>query len=265
MLDELHELSEARDSPHALVEAASRFKSHADLARLMQETAMIRSRSSWIDINHHIGRLGTWQRISRSLTTFACHFPQIIEGFQVKLVTIPPPVSPPTADAKTTLDSALKRMLPREESDRAGHLDTMLDDLRTFDIAAAFEEKYRSSQFTLHVHAELLLLEFLYTNGLAFVEGERYIGCSKPSCYCCGLYMRYHPGNFVLRPCHSNVWPNWSPPIRIDAATDERDWKHVSSIVNDMNKYIRRDVVREIETRAPRRMREPDSTTGDLS
>jgi hypothetical protein len=129
------------------------------------------------------------------------------------------------------------------------------------DISAAFIAKYTEKTFRPRIHAELLLLEHFYHQNLRFVENDRYIGCSKPSCYCCDLYMKCHPGGFVTRACHGNLWINWRAPIPpID--NDEQARKHTAKMLNEMVKTVRRDAIGQLLSKQPRRQRVPDSTTG---
>jgi len=44
------------------------------------------------------------------------------------------------------------------------------------------------------VHAELLLIDHFQRNSCNFLgQGEKYIGCSKPACYLCHMYITQHP------------------------------------------------------------------------
>lgn len=35
------------------------------------------------------------------------------------------------------------------------------------------------------IHAEILVADFIYTQGLAFFDNDAYIACSKAACCCC--------------------------------------------------------------------------------
>lgn len=262
LIDELKMLQKSRKDHLTLAEAAFNFKSHLILSKLMQETAQVQGRSPWADVHHLIGRLGAWRRTARTLVSFACHFPQIIQDHAVQFLRVPSPTPAPAADRKTNLESALRRMLSSQDVHRANDLNEALEKLRGFDVPEAFEKKYCARSFMPHIHAEVYLLEHFYFGRMKFLERDRYVGCSKPSCYCCGLYMRFHPGNVAIRPCSGNVWTHWSPPIEVKSGMEQGKWKHTLDIMNAMNNFIRRDVIEEIETRAPRGMRMPDTTTG---
>ena len=152
-------------------------------------------------------------------------------------------------------------MLPAREADRVKHIQETLKEIRLFDVSTKFLADYTDENFKLSVHAELLLVEHFYYHNFDFVNNDRYIGCSKPSCYCCDLYMKCHPGNYVQRACHGNLWIKWEAPA---PPTEDREQarKHTASILNEMVVKIRKDVLFQIESKLPRRPRVPDSTTG---
>lgn len=168
---------------------------------------------------------------------------------------------PPAADHRTSLEGAIRRMLPKQESVRLKHTQEVLRRSRVFDFQTAFLEKYTSKNFAPRPHAEVVLLEHFYLNNLAFVCNERYIGCSKPSCYCCDLYIKFHPGKFIPRPCHGNIWANWCAPALAVQDDGKIQW-HVKRILNHMIDNVRQDALTQIMSKLPRRPRLPDSTTG---
>lgn len=65
------------------------------------------------------------------------------------------------------------------------------------------------------MHAEIIILDHFDRRGLRFAHGKQYIGCSKPSCFCCAIYMANHPLKPAKRPCHNNVWVKWLPPRQV--------------------------------------------------
>lgn len=174
LIEQLEVLEQNRKYHLALAEAASNFGGHQDLSELMQKTARVQERSPWADVNHHIGRLGAWRRIARTLVGFARHFPQIIQNYTVRFLRIPGPILAPVADRKTNLQSALKRMLPSKDADHAKLLNEALEELRIFNIPEAFQQQYSNPVFMPHVHAEVYLLEHFYFGPWQFC-GERSI------------------------------------------------------------------------------------------
>jgi hypothetical protein len=215
----------------------------------------------WSDLRHYIGRLGSWSKAAKILVRAANRYQDLISGFRVECLESPQPIAAPVADSKTNLDSALGRMLPASETDRLKQIQEIVRNSRVFDISLAFFEAYTDETFRPRVHAEVLVLEHFHHNDLEFVNNDRYVGCSKPSCYCCDLYMKCHPGNFVARASHGNLWLNWRAPI-LPLDDGEAAQKHTRDILNSMVKHIRQDALHQIQSRLPRRRKVPDSTTG---
>jgi OTT_1508-like deaminase len=217
--------------------------------------------SPWSELRHYIGRLGSWSRASKVLLRAAKLFPNLLHDFHVEYLESPPPIAAPSADEKTNLDNALGRMIPKSETQRLQDVREAVKTFTVMDISADFIATYKDGTFKPRIHAELLLLEHFYHRNLEFINNDRYIGCSKPSCYCCDLYMKCHPGGFVTRACHGNLWINWRAPIPpID--DDEQARKHTAKMLNEMVKTVRRDAIGQLLSKKPRRRRVPDSTTG---
>lgn len=191
---------------------------------------------------------------------FARQHHELLENHTCEFLALPSPLNLPEADLQTNLRSALKRMLPANEQSRAKDLYESLTNLRVLDIEESFVKAYSDASVSLPVHAELFLMEHFHAKRLRFVAGDKYIGCSKPSCYCCSLYMRYHPGNFVVRRSHGNIWPRWSPPLSYQLDSAEK-FKLNLDVMNQVIAHLRRDVIEEIENRAEKRRWPPDSTS----
>lgn len=118
---------------------------------------------------------------------------------------------------------------------------------------------FRSNDLVPHPHAETVALDFASSRGIQMVNDDRYIGCSKPSCYCCSLYMKYHPGGYRPRPTHGNVWVLWCLPQAHHL--DEVDITSLSILRHIANET--RDLTEAILTKGRATSRRKfDSTTG---
>ena len=241
--------------------AAHRFKERKKLMRLLRLHGSAEKRSQWSSVWHYIGRLGCWFGKCQQLALTVYQFPQLLDGATCEFLALPKDMKLPVDHSKADLSSALKRMLPATQQQLVASIYEQLSGLRTFDIPGVFRENITKDRLTGRVHAEVFLLEHFFLNKFQFWMREKYVGCSKPSCYCCSLYMRYHPGNVVMRPAHNNVYLTWIPPL-ISRMDEEQVRKHNLDIMNSMNAYIRRDVREEIDQRLPHREKAPDSTTG---
>lgn len=232
-----------------------------ELERLSLRDALHRGTSVWADIRHYIGRLGSWLRASKALVHIAATQPHLVDGFTIRQLSLGPPVAAPEADAHTNLEAALKRMLPAGSSDLP-NITASLQSFRIIDVASKFLEEYKDPTFKPRVHAEAGMLEHFYQNKLTHCNNYRYIGCSKRSCYCCDLYIRNHPGNYIQRPCHGNVWKNWQPPVSsLENGKGEMN-QHTKTMLNAMNTKLRSDVIFAIMTTTSSARRVPDSSTG---
>jgi hypothetical protein len=262
LLEDLQKLEALRESHVELCSLAYSFRNSTLLETLNQRH--LRSGTTaplWSELRHYIGRLGSWSKASKVLLRAAKMFPNLLHDFHVEYLESPPPIPVPSTDKKTNLDSALGRMIPKAESQRLQDVREAVRNFTVKDISAEFTAKYTDKTFKPRVHAELLLLEHFYHKNLRFVENDRYIGCSKPSCYCCDLYMKCHPGGFMTRACHGNLWIKWrAPDPPID--NDEQARKHTAKMLNEMVKTVRRDAIGQLLSKQPRRRRVPDSTTG---
>ena len=261
LLENLQRLDSLTDHHQDLCRLAYNYRSLDLFDSLAQRQSAAASPSIWSGLRHYIGRLGSWPKAAKVLVRVATTLPHLIGGYRVECLVSPPPGLPPTPDMQTNLDSALRRMLPANSEDRLQQIRETLRDIRLFDVSASFRIAYTDDTFKPRVHAELLLLEHFFHHELDFVNNDRYIGCSKPSCYCCDMYMRFHPGSFVTRPCHGNLWVNWQAPAPLTKVKAKAQ-KHTASILNEMIGTIRKDVLFQIDSRSPRRPRAPDSTTG---
>lgn len=164
------------------------------------------SKHAWYWIRHYIGRLGSWFVASKFMVAIARQNPRVFENFQVIPVSRISETAIRAVDEDTSLKQALLRTLPDYNSELVDLRVRILQSTSNDDLAARFKRIHKDPKFVPKVHAEALMMEHFYSNQLRFFGNDRYIGCSKPSCYCCDLYLRCHPGNFEARPCHGNVW-----------------------------------------------------------
>ncbi|EME43791.1 hypothetical protein DOTSEDRAFT_71582 [Dothistroma septosporum NZE10] len=260
MIRALRQLASLTDVKDLCLEAVA-FGHLDSLNRVTEASISPDGPSDWSLVRHFMVRLRSWHQKATIVVRFAARFRNLLKEYEVLWLPLPPSRSMPPSDAKTNLMSVLKRMLKADEKERVSDLYQAMEGLRTFNLEQVFQESYSSGWLSLAVHSEVFLLEHFHERGIRFVHNDRYIGCSKPSCYCCSLYMRYHPGNFVLRPSHGNAWVTWSPPLLSKCDTQEIRQRNLF-VMNRVIEHLRRDVVREIENRFARCKRRPDSTSG---
>ena len=199
------------------------------------------SRQNFIITGHYIGCLGSHLKAARILTVAGQRMPELFEDFTVKTWPAPPPT-----DQLTTLKGIIKRMLPKN-SDEITHYQEALAVMDVkFNLQGRLEAQFQDKDFRPRVHAELNLLEHFYTKQLAFVDDDKFIGCSIPACYCCYHYICLHPGDFVRPSSHGVRYLSWRPPdLIVTAGVSEK--KHQRGSMNKLFSLIRLDAFRQLE------------------
>lgn len=186
--------------------------------------------------------------------------PDLLRNSNVKEVPTPSPTELPIANLEGNFQDVLSRILPSYDSVRLEEILQSMDSPTVSDIATAFANRHGDRGVEPYVHAELILLEYFHSNKLKFARNDRYIGCSKRSCYCCDLYMRFHPSNPVIRPCHGNVWVKWCPPGSSGGNTTAN--RPSNTILEQMISRISEDILSHILAGRTRSICLRDSTTG---
>ncbi|KAB8356711.1 hypothetical protein FH972_024286 [Carpinus fangiana] len=245
-------------TPFELCAAADRFRDSESLKSLSRLVSATTSPSMWSLLRHYIGRLGSWHRASRTLVEYAGMRPELFEGIRVNALPTPRPIRAPLVDDLTNIRSVLSRIYLVEERVTLEQNIQSLQRLRRFDLNLEFKTRYRDKNFRPRVHAEAWLLEYFYSKDLVFMDADKYIGCSKPSCYCCNLYFQNHQGGFVQRPSHGNVWTNWQSPMHQNAEKQTEN----TSMLRAMTMKFREDLKAQVCRPTVNQTRVLDSTTG---
>ncbi|KAF9730226.1 hypothetical protein PMIN04_012663 [Paraphaeosphaeria minitans] len=184
-------------------------------------------------VRHYIGRLGHHFRVANDLLTCASRLSDILYGFEVQSVPIPTRSTIPPADGKTTLDSVVSRMLPSQSPDVERYQYNLAEMDTKYELSRRFLDNYRDPNLKPRVHAEIQVLEHFHMDSLRFADGNPFIACSKPACFCCLLYFRAHPGHFVEPTSHQKIYLNWRPPD-LDARMGIIGEHHQRDILNVM-------------------------------
>ena len=219
-------------------------------------------------VRHFIGRLECHVKTVRDLVSAARRLPDLFLDPDIEVVHCQSTsILPPGLRTKTTLNDIANRMISNNQP-LLLEIQNRLQALnQALNIERIVREEYANKNFKPRVHAELILLEHFYQNrnSLDFVGNDPYIGCSKSACYCCSLYIRSHPGQFVEPATHQKIYLNWMPP------TSSRDARglgseianHERDMLNKMVGSIRLKTIDQIKTRTERRQKHYDSVTGD--
>lgn len=216
---------------------------------------------AWSLIRHYIGRLASWMKSANFVVSMgqSCLLLRLpYEVCMVKpLMAIPCTSKMSAAGFHDLMDRVLSPYNAEQWSRFLSSDYPMLAD--------QVMERLTNANFKPAIHAEVAILDHFHYYRLSFVNRDRYIGCSKPSCYCCGTYMSFHPLRPKLRPCHNNVWIKWSPPL-FPGYGQGRMPIGVKKALENMSDQIERDIMRHVTSGAVQlhRRRALDSIT-DLS
>ncbi|KAK0888238.1 hypothetical protein LTR02_016500 [Friedmanniomyces endolithicus] len=203
---ELDYIVSVRDLHQKLCDVSYHFRYQAGYALLKQHIEAS-SEDTWTRVRHFIGRLGHWNRTAVSLARVAESFASVLQNYRIASIPYPDSGEKP----RLTLDEDLKELVLRVFPNYRA---TPLCDRLVTRISRAENllNWFRSNRLVPRPHAEVVAMEFCCSQGMHLVSSDRYVACSKPSCYCCSLYMSHHPGGFRPRPTHGNVWVLWCLP-----------------------------------------------------
>lgn len=197
------------DFHHDLCTAAYEFR-RSPTYNLLKELIESSASDLLSPARHLVARLGHWKKTSMSLVAHTPDFLSIIRNAVVRSV------QPPTYEKiGLSLDQDLRKLILRvfptfRESPMC---DALLEKIRRADsLIEWFHSANTKKKLKTKPHAEVVMLEYFHLKGMQFVNDDRYVSCSKPSCYCCALYFRNHSMQTQRRPCHGNVWVAWTVP-----------------------------------------------------
>ncbi|KAK6063250.1 hypothetical protein SCUP515_12573 [Seiridium cupressi] len=214
-------------------------------------------------LRHTLGRLAHHVRAPKQVIADATKFHNLFDEDVSFVKRIEPMacVAPPEADERTTPLGILSRMVQLYDPRKERHENNMILMDQRFDLSKKIRDQYEDPNFQPCVHSEIQVLEHFYDNKLRFASDDRFIGCSKPACYCCCLYFKAHPAGCVEPRSHQNIWPNWGPPDLPGGSSDPK-YTHQRDILNKMLESIRKEALDQIENQAAALQRHPDSTSG---
>lgn len=217
---------------------------------------------TWAYIRHYIGRLASWPMASKRVVRMAKNAPHLLRDHEVAVVgqSLRSPSWIPTqmAEFREAMGDVYKGLHRRQRQRETGVTGSGMASVAS---VAEILEKRKHHDPVPYAHAEILMLEHFHLNQLNFAGGDRYIGCSKPSCYCCELYMQFHPADTKTRPCHGNAWAQWSPAVGMNEGP-ETHVRHSRAILHKMLNRLHHDIRTHILSGSSPGQRNLDSTTG---
>ncbi|KAL4900922.1 hypothetical protein BDW74DRAFT_182251 [Aspergillus multicolor] len=106
------------------------------------------------------------------------------------------------------------------------------------------ERLERNKTIVTRVHAELQIVDYFSRKKLESVDDDKYVGCSKPACYFCYLWIKYHRGGFVIAAAHKKIILGCRGP-GVDVTEDPNG--NGANIRKGLYELLTREVVRDIE------------------
>jgi hypothetical protein len=196
------------------------------------------------ETNHYLNCLMRHFKVTKSLVEESEQVRDYIEESCV--ARVPPMLSHPRpqADAHTSLESILGRMVSSRNDEEWKTIESNLariDRLVYPSLEARIKDKYEDANFQPCIHAEIQVLDFFHRNKLVFARGHRFIACSKPACICCRLYFQHHPARPVEPNSHEKIMAKWSPPLLPKGKDDERfkeQQKLISSVIIELKSRV---------------------------
>ncbi|KAK5270047.1 hypothetical protein LTR96_004547 [Exophiala xenobiotica] len=226
-------------------------------------------RNPFAQVKHFVGRLAFHVKMVDVLIVAAVRLPSLFQDPQIEPVEGPlEQIQAPALRQKTRLGGIVNRMVRSGNPEMLAELNARLAVLdRTFQVEDLVRRTYEEKNIVPRVHAELILLEYYYQHraDLELFENDRYIGTSKPACYCCSLYMHEHPAAFYQSASHQRIYLNWLPPATLANGPTSASLltSHSQRMLNRMTELIRTRTIEQIRTQSGRRPKNFDSTTGD--
>ncbi|KAK5552864.1 hypothetical protein LTR46_009280 [Exophiala xenobiotica] len=231
--------------------------------------AQTNRRNPFAEVKHFVGRLAFHVKMVDVLIVAAVRLPSLFQDPQIGPVEGPlEQIKAPALRQKTRLGGIVNRMVRSGNPEMLAELNARLAVLdRTFQVEDLVRRTYEAKTMEPRVHAELILLEYYYQHraDLELFENDRYIGTSKPACYCCSLYMHEHPAAFDQSASHQRIYLNWLPPATLANGPTSASLltSHSQRMLNRMTELIRTRTIEQIRTQSARRPKNFDSTTGD--
>ncbi|OQV08694.1 hypothetical protein CLAIMM_12922, partial [Cladophialophora immunda] len=249
-------LNLSRD-PDRLIDLSMKFKGSRLLSRLCQLIRASGERTLWIEVRHLLGRLCSWVRAARHLVLTCERFRDRIKNARVRQADMSAIGSNNFQLPWRKPVHILRALMPEFHGSRLEDALNARQNNKVVDRIFQCLSKMTTGKFRAGLHAEAILLHHFHLRRLDFIAGDRYIGCSKPSCYCCDLYLRKHPAGVQPRPSHGNVWIGWAmPQLYAELIPGE------AKVLQDVVTIVKLDLRYQIMSGPTLTRRPPDSTTG---
>jgi hypothetical protein len=214
----------------------------------------------WQLLRHYIGRLGSWWKAVAIVTAAANELSHILRNATAH--TIPLGFVHKRKQTSTTksLDDVLRSFIPASSSTKLEAAKHAIQNGSSMIATERFAERLHRQQKTLCSHAEAAILAHFHRRRIRFAAYLPYVGCSKPSCFCCKLYADLHPLKTIPRVSHGNVWVKWVLPCPTRVKRGHYCCA-CTCILDRMLQHIQREIKHRISVHGLLADKRPESTT----
>ena len=214
----------------------------------------------WQLLRHYIGRLGSWWKAALIVTAAAEELSHILRNAKVGVIPLDIVDKRQQTTTTKTLDEVLHSIIPANSSAQLAAAKVTFQSLSSMDANERFVQRLQWQRKPICCHAEAAILAYFHRKGMRFAACLPYVGCSKPSCFCCKLYADLHPLRAIPRETHGNTWVKWVLPC----PTRVKQGKYCCTctcILRCMLQHIHEEIQRRIVTHGLPVYRRPESTT----
>ncbi|KAL8377076.1 hypothetical protein RB595_007966 [Gaeumannomyces hyphopodioides] len=230
----------------------------------------LRNTEPWRELRHHSSRLMAYKRAVETLWYSGQMWPDLFANFEVTFVPSSARTRNPLMASPQPASAILTRLLPAETRPRYLRLAEELQ--LNFGLDRVIEEEWTRETLRPVVHAEILVLNWLETNGGTrperFFNGWRFIGSSKPTCKLCHYYISSHPSGVQFRSPHANLYGNWRMPDTADVhglRTKEEVTRTRQEITAKVVERLRQDIMRTLDERVTDTRRHDSATVSTFA
>lgn len=213
---------------------------------------------------HYIGRLGaTRSKVDCVVRAFGM-VPSLRQISTIRTVNPPGPRDISFSFAAQSPYEIVRRIC------QEAHVNNVLDVSKALlafvqlDVPPSNELRDRVASwrtFGTWVHAELQVADMFSRRNFDFVDGDTYIGCSKPACYFCYNWLSYHRRQYVVPATHQRVLPLCRGP---DNDLNDNGAFHLKDMYEKLSGQLGKDIIAFLleEGESGQRRYQPMSTNG---
>jgi hypothetical protein len=165
----------------------------------------------YADLAHYIWRLGATRAATNTVVDAILAVPSLLRISEIRTVQPPPAVEKAVHASRMSPHEILHSIVAESTSPNPLQVARAFARLHELDAPGTrrlFHAMAPRSRIVVRVHAELQLADaFSRARDMEFVDGDRYIGCSKPACYFCYNWLLSHRHRYVTPATHYKIIP----------------------------------------------------------